>query len=114
MAKGKTTSKASKLVQECLATLDVLQESFSGCSTLDEEWKVIKKAYFAKILVSHPDKGGDAAVFREVQTSFESIRQLYDSKKISSFATSGIHDVLFCHPCITFVPLPSSLLYLLL
>ena len=47
-------------------------------------------AYFAKILVSHPDKGGDAAVFRDVQTSFESIRQLYDSKKIGSFATSGI------------------------
>jgi hypothetical protein len=41
-------------------------------------------------LVSHPDKGGDAAVFRDVQTSFESIRQLYDSKKIGSFATSGI------------------------
>ena len=90
MSKAKTSSKASKLVQECLATLDVVNENFSGCSNIEEEWKVIKRAYFAKILVAHPDKGGDAAEFRDIQTSFESIRQLYDAKKVSSFATSGM------------------------
>jgi hypothetical protein len=42
MAKGKS-SKASKLVQECLATLNVSNENFAGCSNLEEEWKVIKK-----------------------------------------------------------------------
>ena len=46
MAKGKPTSKASKLVQECLATLDVSNDNFSGCSNIDEEWKVIKRGAY--------------------------------------------------------------------
>jgi len=45
MAKGKST-KASKLVQECLATLDVSNASFADCSNLEEEWKVIKRGMY--------------------------------------------------------------------
>ena len=40
-----------------------------------------------KVLISHPDKGGDAAIFREVQTSFEILRNMYTNKTIKSFST---------------------------
>jgi hypothetical protein len=63
-------NRGTKSVKECLASLsdDI---DFAGCTTLQEEFSVIKKLYFKKVLVAHPDKGGDVAAFREVQTSFE-------------------------------------------
>ena len=38
----------------------------SGLPTIDDEFKAIKKVYFKRVLVSHPDKGGDPAVRRVI------------------------------------------------
>jgi hypothetical protein len=54
---------------------------FSECSTRDEEFRVLKKHYFRQCLQHHPDKGGDAAIFRQVQTSFELLRDLHNGKR---------------------------------
>ena len=51
--------------------MEVDLAKLAACQSLDEEWKAIKKAYFKIILVQHPDKGGDPAIFRDIQTSFE-------------------------------------------
>lgn len=40
------------------------------------------------MLVSHPDKGGDAAVFRDVQASFEVLRRMFDEHTVESFMSS--------------------------
>jgi hypothetical protein len=52
---------------------------FQACQTVQEEWKIIKKAYFRAALDSHPDKGGEAATFRVVDTSFKVLRELLDA-----------------------------------
>lgn len=76
-----------KTVGECLKAIGSVD--FSGCETLSEEFARIKKAYFAAILIHHPDKGGDAAAFREVNTAWEILRQMKDSGTIDSFASSS-------------------------
>lgn len=74
-------------IQDCLKTLEIsTDELLTKCQNdLTNEFKFIKKQYFQKVLVCHPDKGGDAETFREVQSCFEVIRELYQSGKISSF-----------------------------
>ncbi|CAM9858671.1 unnamed protein product [Chrysoparadoxa australica] len=52
---------------------------------LPEQFTAIKKAYFRRVLECHPDKGGDAEEFREVQASFEVLRDLYTANRIDSF-----------------------------
>ena len=37
----------------------------------------------------HPDKGGDADQFREVQTAFEVLRKIADEESIASFADAA-------------------------
>ena len=32
----------------------------------------------------HPDKGGDAAVFRDIRESFECLREMFSNKTIDS------------------------------
>jgi len=32
---------------------------------LTEQWAMIKRAYFRKVLTTHPDKGGDTEVFHQ-------------------------------------------------
>jgi len=63
-------------VGSCLQNLGVTDsdEFFEGCSGVNEEFSRIKKAYFKRVLATHPDKGGDAEEFRRVQTSFEVLR----------------------------------------
>lgn len=74
-------------IAKCLASFDVDSASaFAACGNIEDEFKVIKKAYHRKILVAHPDKGGDAATFREVNASFEVLRGYFDRKKVDSFA----------------------------
>eukprot|EP00440_Ansanella_granifera_P001525 gb/GFBE01001642.1/.p1 GENE.gb/GFBE01001642.1/~~gb/GFBE01001642.1/.p1 ORF type:complete len:460 (+),score=116.44 gb/GFBE01001642.1/:1-1380(+) len=75
-------------VKDCLATIGVATAGLKSCSSLNEEWAFIKKAYFKKILVCHPDKGGDAALFRDVQASFEVLRKLFDDSAIDSFSAA--------------------------
>jgi len=82
----------NRTVKSCLTTIfsedvNVPDNDFglSGCANIDEEFKIIKKAYFKNVLKSHPDKGGDPSVFRDVQASFEVLRDLFDNSKIESF-----------------------------
>lgn len=57
---------------------------------------VVVQAYHKKILVCHPDKGGDPAIFREVQRVFEVLKEISESHfsdkhttRFVSFAASG-------------------------
>jgi len=61
-------------LKECLSTIFgalSLEGLFGECDNFDEEFKIVKKSYFSAARKSHPDKGGDAAVFRELHTAFE-------------------------------------------
>ena len=44
-------------VQDCLAELGCDMDLLQTCQTLSEEWALVRKAYFRKVLKSHPDKG---------------------------------------------------------
>lgn len=82
---GKSTS-----VRRCLASIGIdAARDLSTCSSLTEEFTAIKRAYFRKILVVHPDKGGDAAEFRDVNSSWELIRKLYEDRAVGSFADAA-------------------------
>lgn len=79
-----------RTVRSCLTAIfgneDGLENfGLKSCSSIEEEFKVIKKAYFKNVLRSHPDKGGDTSVFRDVQASFEVLRDLFDNRKVDSF-----------------------------
>jgi hypothetical protein len=76
-----------RIVKECLDAIGVTSADFDDCGSLDDEFKSIKKVYRLKVLACHPDKGGDPAVFREVQTSFEELRRIYDADGVDSFVT---------------------------
>lgn len=76
-------------VKDCLAAVGAAPAGLRSCSGLKEEWSFIKKAYFKKILTCHPDKGGDAAVFRDVLAAFEVLRELFESSQIKSFASEN-------------------------
>ena len=84
--KTKAESGMDKTVKGLLAKLKLTSADFSPDEGLDEQWARVKKTYFKFILIHHPDKGGDAAVFREINTSFEVLRDLYSGHKIQSFA----------------------------
>lgn len=73
-------------VNACLAAIGLGVKDLRGCTNVTEEFTIIKKAYFKKILVVHPDKGGDPEEFRNVNTSFELIRSLFERQAVSSFA----------------------------
>jgi ABC-type tungstate transport system permease subunit len=82
-----TPTMSAKTVRQCLATLGNI--NFEGCADLEQEFKAIKRAWMAKVLLVHPDKGGNPAEFRDVQTSFEVLRQLYESGAVKSFVSEG-------------------------
>jgi hypothetical protein len=70
-------------IRQCLLDLDLDSPSVfeNSNNSREEEFKVLKKIYFRKVLKSHPDKGGDPVVFRKVQTSFELLRNLHNGGK---------------------------------
>jgi NAD-dependent DNA ligase len=76
-----------RIVKECLDAIGVTSADFEDCGSLEDEFTSIKKIYRLKVLACHPDKGGDAAVFRDVRTSFEELRRMYDTKALHSFVT---------------------------
>ena len=78
-----------KTIKACLKSIGVDDGALEGLASLPEEWAVIKKAYFKKVLKTHPDKGGDPDAFRAVQASFEVLRDLYDSAQVASFSGSS-------------------------
>eukprot|EP00928_Gymnodinium_smaydae_P009578 TRINITY_DN1358_c0_g2_i1.p1 TRINITY_DN1358_c0_g2~~TRINITY_DN1358_c0_g2_i1.p1 ORF type:complete len:480 (+),score=70.28 TRINITY_DN1358_c0_g2_i1:104-1543(+) len=83
-----STMPGKSTIKDCLTTLGVPASGLSSCAGFHAEWALIKKGYFKKVLSSHPDKGGDPAVFRDVQTSFEVLRKIFEEAKIVSFAAS--------------------------
>ena len=48
----------------------------------------VRKAYRQAAKRNHPDKGGDADVFRGVQEAFEVLRGLFEAGGIGSFASA--------------------------
>ena len=46
---------------------------------------MIRRAYHRKVLATHPDKGGDAREFRDVQSAFEVLREFYDRGRVITF-----------------------------
>jgi hypothetical protein len=75
-------------VKQCLECIGVTKEHFEGATTLEEEFGIIKRVYHRLVLKVHPDKGGDAAVFRDVNTSFESLKDLFTEKRVDTFIDS--------------------------
>ena len=79
-------------VADRLATLGVDPTKFASCSDVDEEWAVIKKNYFKRVLREHPDKGGDAERFRKLQMAFEALRALFELGRPGFlFSTAASH-----------------------
>ena len=64
--------------------IEDLTDLASSCHTLQDEFRAIKKAYFRKILVAHPDKGGDPEVFRSVNAARESLKVATPHAKLAS------------------------------
>ncbi len=56
-------SRVESTVQQCLTTIGVTASNFDGCASLSDQFSRIKRAYFAKILVAHPDKGGNPGLY---------------------------------------------------
>ena len=84
-------SKAKKqTIRQSLEILGIQDASiFDSCvAERGDEFKVVKKTYFQQVLKAHPDKGGDAAVFRDIQTSFELLRDLHYGKRTGSWLFS--------------------------
>ena len=80
----------SVTVEACLAKIGLTPAQLARGGGLDEEWSIVKRAYFKAALKVHPDKGGDAAAFRTVQSAFDSLRGLYDGAAPSFlFSTSA-------------------------
>ena len=52
--------------QQQLAAIlgDEKEAALRACASIEEEFKVIKKAYFKAVLANHPDKGGDQCELR--------------------------------------------------
>jgi hypothetical protein len=72
-------------VPDCLEEIRVTTASLEQCATLSQEFNIIKKAYFQRCLQTHPDKGGNEADFRKLNSCFEIIRGIYDGGEIDSF-----------------------------
>ena len=81
-----------KTLRECLSNLDVDDSDFTFCESLEEEFKVIKKAYFKQALKHHPDKGGDPEEFRQRQASFDILRELYQESRVPGHTFQGHAD----------------------
>ena len=82
-------------VGDCLQSLDIDDPDnfFASSSSINEEFKFLKRQYLKLCLKHHPDKGGDPERFREIQTSFECLRALFDKGKVQSFAAAASKDV---------------------
>ena len=67
---------SGETVQGCLATLGLtdLASAITGCANIEDEFKVIKRAWHKQCLSAHPDKGGSEELFRAVQAAFEVLK----------------------------------------
>ena len=77
-------------IARCLESIDVDPTThFAAVANVDDEWKLVKKAYYKKALATHPDKGGDAAEFRDVQSAFEVLRDFFDKGRVDTFRSTA-------------------------
>jgi hypothetical protein len=75
----KMSRQGRHTIRECLLDIGIDEAAiFVDCDSLDSEFKILKKAYFKKVLVVHPDKGGTAATFRKTQAAFVSTSDLQE------------------------------------
>ena len=82
---------SGETVQGCLATLGLtdLASAFTGCANIEDEFKVIKRAWHKQCLSAHPDKGGSEELFRAVQAAFEVLKAKKTGGSIASFGSSS-------------------------
>ena len=73
-------------IDQCLSALQVTPAKLESCDDVQDEFLVIKRAYFQKALDVHPDKGGDVNKFQSIQTAFEILREYYDTCKDKEFS----------------------------
>ena len=76
----------SGCLEQCGVAAEALAES-GGDLTL--QFRAVKKAYHKRVLQVHPDKGGDEARFREVRAAFETLKELFESGAVDSFAAAA-------------------------
>ena len=72
-----------------LTVLGITIADLAQCLSLEDEWAFIKKHHFNHIKVCHPDKGGDAEIFRAVNDSFNVLRELISKKQIGRFVSES-------------------------
>ena len=77
-------------VGACLTAVGISEASglaaLAQAADLSAEFSVIKKSFLKRVLIVHPDKGGDEETFRECRTAFDTLRELYETGAVDSFA----------------------------
>ena len=78
-------------VRGCLMTLGIDDPAgaFEGAENLEDEFKVVKRAWHKMCLATHPDKGGSEEEFRAVQAAFDVLKDKKTSGTIGTFASSS-------------------------
>ncbi len=70
-------------IRACLRDVGITSiEAFAGCSSIDDEFRAIKKSHLKLVLVSHPDKGGDPSIFRAVRDAWDVLKDLYEQGRV--------------------------------
>mmetsp|Transcript_6153 Transcript_6153/g.9572 ORF Transcript_6153/g.9572 Transcript_6153/m.9572 type:complete len:533 (+) Transcript_6153:27-1625(+) len=75
----------SQTIRDCLNAIGVDVSQLQDRASLADEFRLVKNKYLRAILVAHPDRGGDAAKFRKVRTSFQLLREIFERQLVSSF-----------------------------
>ena len=83
------TSSGTGTLVSCLTIIGVPSDALLECANLEDEFKLIKKCYFKEILIAHPDKGGDAEKFRQINEAFQKIREAFEKRAVTSFSTES-------------------------
>ena len=78
-------------VRGCLMTLgiDDPSDAFSNAENIEDEFKIIKRSWHARVLATHPDKGGSEEEFRAVQAAFDVLKDKKNSGTVGTFGSSS-------------------------
>jgi hypothetical protein len=59
-------------VAECLSAIEASADKLKQAASLTEEWQLVKRAYYSKAKLAHPDRqGGDKDEFQKVPTRWQ-------------------------------------------
>lgn len=75
-------------VEDCFKIIGVESKDLEGLDDLQDEFKVIKKAFHKKARDEHPDKGGTNEGFVKLRDAFNTLKKLFEDNAIDSFAAS--------------------------